>query len=195
MLHCKEQILAIDFFTVETIKLRTLYVLFFIELGTRRVHISGVTSNPDGTWTIQQARQLVWTMEERKDEFHFLMHDNDTKFTDKFDDVFRSKGMRVIHIPYQAPNANAFAERWVRTVREECLDHILILNDAHLRRVLHEYVEDYYNVARPHQGIGQGVPMPRGQPVGRGAVQKRKVLGGIINDYYRVPARTSTYIN
>lgn len=116
MSHYKQQILATDFFTVETIKLRTLYVLFFIELGTRRVHISGVTSNPDGAWTTQQARQLVWKMEDRKDEFHFLIHDNDTRFTDKFDAVFRSEGMRVIHIPYQAPNANAFAERWIRTV-------------------------------------------------------------------------------
>ena len=195
MSHYKEQILATDFFTVETIKLRTLYVLFFIELGTRRVHISGVTANPDGAWTAQQARQLVWEMEERKDEFHFLIHDNDTKFTDKFDAVFRSEDMRVIHTPYQAPNANAFAERWVRTVREECLDHILILNEAHLRNVLREYVEDYYNPARPHQGIGQGIPWPRGQPVGSGAVQKRKVLGGIIHDYYRAPVQPSTYIN
>ena len=195
MSHYKQQILATDFFTVETIKLRTLYVLFFIELGTRRVHISGITSNPDGAWTAQQARQLVWEMEDRKNEFHFLIHDNDTKFTDKFDAVFRSEDMRVIRTPYQAPNANAFAERWVRTVREECLDHILVLNEAHLRNVLREYVEDYYNSARPHQGIGQGIPWPRGQPVGSGAVQKRKVLGGIINDYYRVPNRTSTYLS
>ena len=195
MSHYKEQILATDFFTVETIRLRTLYVLFFIEPGTRRVHISGVTTNPDGAWTAQQARQLVWKMEDRKNEFHFLIHDNDTKFTDKFDAVFCSEGLHVIHTPYQAPNANAFAERWVRTVREECLDHVLILNETHLRNVLREYVEDYYNSARPHQGIGQGIPWPRGQPVGSGAVQKRKVLGGIINDYYRVPNCTSTYLS
>jgi len=195
MAHYKEQILATDFFTVETIRLRTLYVLFFIELGTRGVHISGVTLNPDGAWTAQQARQLVWEMEDRKDEFHFLIHDNDTKFTDKFDAVFRSEGMRVIRTPYQAPNANAFAERWVRTVREEFLDHILVLNEAHLRNVLREYVEDYYNSARPHQGIGQGITWPRGQPVGSGAVQKRRVLGGIIHDYYRAPVQPSTYIN
>lgn len=88
MSHYKLQILATDFFTVETIKLKTLYVRFFIELGTRRVHISGVTSNPDGEWTTQQARQLVWKMEDRKNEFHFLIHNNDTKFTDKFDAVF-----------------------------------------------------------------------------------------------------------
>jgi hypothetical protein len=195
MAHYKEQILATDFFTVETIRLRTLYVLFFIELGTRRVHISGVTANPTGAWTTQQARQLIWKLEDKKAEFHFLLHDNDTKFTDRFNAVFWSEGLHVIHTPYQAPNANAFAERWVRTVREECLDHVLILNETHLRNVLREYVEDYYNSARPHQGIGQGIPWPRGQPVGSGAVQKRKVLGGIINDYYRVPNRTSTYLS
>ena len=87
------------------------------------------------------------------------------------------------------------AERWVRTVREECLDHILILNGTHLRSVLHEYVEGYYNAARPHQGIGQGIPLPRRQPVGSGAVQKRQLLGGVINDYCRAPVRSSRYIN
>jgi len=195
MAHYKEQLLATDFFTVETIRLRTLYVLFFIELDTRRVHISGITANPTGAWTTQQARQLIWNLEDEKAEYHFLLHDNDTKFTNRFDAAFCSEGLHVIHTPYQAPNANAFAERWVRTVREECLDHILILNETHLRRVLHEYVEGYYNVACPHQGMGQGIPLPRGQPVGSGAVQKRKMLGGIINDYYRAPVRSSRYIN
>jgi putative transposase len=193
--HYKQQILATDFFTVETIKLQTLYVLFFIELGTRRVHISGATSNPDSSWTTQQARQLVWEIADRDPEFHFLFHDNDTKFSDRFDTVFRSEGLHVIHTPYQAPNANSFAERWIRTVREECLDHILIMNAGHLRRVLQEYVDDYFNPARPHQGICQGTPLARGQPARRGVVQKRKVLGGLINDYYRVPAKPSAYLN
>jgi hypothetical protein len=173
--HYKQQILATDLFTVETIKLKTLYVLFFIELGTRRVHISGVTSNPTGGWTTQQARQLVWKFDDRKAEFHFLVHDNDTKFSDKFDSVFRSAGMQVIRTPYQAPNANSFAERRICTVREERLDHILILNEAHLRRVVREYVESYNNLARPHLGLYQGTPLPRGQPVRSGAVQKRAV--------------------
>jgi len=195
MSHYKQQILAADFFTVETVKLQTLYVLFFIELGTRRVHISSVTSNPNGAWTTQQARQLVWKMEDRKNEFHFLIHDNDTKFTDKFDAVFLSEGLRVIHTPYQAPNANAFAERWIRTIREECLDHILILNEIHLHNVLREYVEGYYNSARPHQGISQSMPFPLGRPVKGGAVEKRQVLGGIIHDYYRGPIHPSTHIN
>jgi hypothetical protein len=101
--------------------------------------------------------------------------------------------MRVILTPYQAPDANAFAERWIRTVREDCLDHILILNETYLRRVLQEYVESYYNPARPHQGLCQGTPLPREQPVGSGAVQERQVLGGIINDYYRAPVNLHIY--
>ena len=125
--------------------------------------------------------------EDRKNEFHFLLYDNDTKFRDKFDAGFRSEDMRVIRTPYQAPNANAFAERWIRTVREDCLDHILILDEAHFRNVLREYIEDYYNPARPHQGRSQSMPLPRGQRVRRGAVQKRQVLGGIIHNYYRAP--------
>jgi len=158
MSHYKAQILATDLFTVETIRLHTLYVLFFIELGTRRVHVSGITINPTGAWMTRQARQLVWKMEGGMSEFRFLLYDNDTKFTDQFNAVFCFEGLRVIHSPFQAPNANAYAERWIRTVREECLDHILVLNEAHLSNVLREYVEGYYNVARPHQGIGQGYP-------------------------------------
>ena len=115
----------------------------------------------------------------------FLIHDNDRKFTHAFDTVFESEAFHVIHTPFKAPNANAFAERWVRTVREECLDLILVLNAAHLRRVLLEYINQYYNVARPHQGIEQRIPIPHGRPINNGIVRRRKVLGGILNDYYR----------
>jgi hypothetical protein len=210
MTHYKEQLLACDFFTVETIGLHTLYVLFFIELGTRRVHLAGVTANPNQIWVTQQARQLVWQLDDWQSPCRFLIHDNDDKFSAAFDTIFeegifaegifaegifRSEGVRVIPTPYQAPNANAYAERWVRTAREECLDHILILNEAHLRRVLREFVHDYYNVARPHQGIGQQIPIPRRQPQNSGTVQRRKVLGGIINDYYRIPSSSSPYLN
>lgn len=125
MNHYKDQILACDFFTVETIWLKTIYVLFFIELGSRQVHIAGITSNPNGFWVSQQARQLVWELPGRVRSLCFLIHDNDTKFSKAFDAVFESEGIHVIRIPFPAPNANAFAERWVRTVREECLDHIL----------------------------------------------------------------------
>jgi putative transposase len=148
MRHYKQQY----FFTVEAIWLKTLYALFFDELGTRRVHLAGVTAHPDGRWVARQARQIVWALEDDEVNVRFLIHDNDSKFTATFDTVFQSEGLHVIHTPFQAPNANALAERWVRTPREECLDHILILNQSHLRGILSTFI-DYYNGARPHQGL------------------------------------------
>lgn len=132
----------------------------------------------------QQARQMTWSLQDREVPMRYLIHDHDTKFTDAFDTVFESEGVELVDIPYHAPNANAYAERWVRTVREECLDKVIIFNERHLRRVLHEYV-GYYNVRRPHQGLGQDSPtgMPPASPAGR--VRYQKVLGGIIRDYYR----------
>ncbi len=185
MSHYKDQILACDFFTVETIWLKTIYVLFFIELGTRRVHFAGITTNPNQVWVSQQARQLVWKLREQDASLRFLIHDNDTKFSESFDIVFQSEGFHVIHTPYSAPNANPFAERWVRSVREECLDHLLVLNALHLKRVLLEYIDSYYNIARPHQGIGQCFPIPNESQIHTGPIYRRKILGGIINDYYR----------
>ena len=183
MAHYKQQLLACDFLTVETLWLQTLYVLFYIELGTRQVHLAGVTAQPDGFWVAQQARQYVWKLEGREVKPRFLIRDNDKKFTTAHDTVFRSEHIRIIRTPIQAPNANAFAERWARTVRQECLDHLLIFNEAHLRRVLQAFV-DYYNTARPHQGLAQQTPLPHHQPTGTGPIQRREVLG-IINDYYR----------
>ena len=150
MNHYKEQILACDFLTVETLRLQTIYVLFFIELDSRRVHLAGVTTNPNDIWVTQQARQIVWELDDRELPLHFLIRDNDSKFTNAFDTVFQSQGMRIIPTPFRAPNANAHAERWVRTAREECLDHLLILNETHLRHVLAEFINDYYNTAHPH---------------------------------------------
>jgi putative transposase len=117
MRHYKQQLLACDFFTVETLWLPTLYVLFFIELGTRRVHLAGVTAHPDGRWVAQQARQIVWTLEEDGADVRILLHDNDSQFTAPFDTVFQAAGLHVIRTPFHAPNANAYAERWVRSVR------------------------------------------------------------------------------
>ena len=194
MSHYKEQLLACDFFTVETIWLRTIHVLFFIELGTRRVHLAGVTSNPDGRWVAQQARQIVWELEKTGTESHCLLHDNDKKFTAIFDQIFESEHIRVIPTPIRAPNANAFAERWVRTAREECLDHLLILNEVHLRRVLNTFTA-YYNTRRPHQSLGQQSPIQRRQPPNTGLVQQRNVLGGIVNDYYREPGCIAVSFN
>jgi len=185
MSHYKEQILACDFFTVETVWLQTFYVLFFIELGSRQIHFAGITTNPNQVWIAQQARQLVWELSDREKPLRFLIHDNDSSFCPAFDAVFRSEGLHVINSPVRASNANAFSERWVRTVREECLDYILIFNAAHLRRVVIEFVE-YYNTARPHQGIDQQTPIPQARPAS-GTIQCRNILGGIIHDYYRAP--------
>ena len=169
-----------------------LVCVLFIELATRRIHLAGITANPDGFWVVQQARQLIWRLDEKETPTRFLIRDNDRKYTQAFDTLFRSEGIQIISIPFRAPNANAFAERWVRTVREECLDHLLILNEAHLRRVMGEYI-GYYNEARPHQGIGQQTPIPYQRSKDAGIIQSRKVLGGILNDYYRQPVCNSVY--
>jgi len=187
MTHYKEQILACDFFTMETVFLQTYYVLFFIELGSRQVHFAGITTNPNQIWVTQQSRQLVWELSEREQPLRFLIHDNDGSFCQAFDAVFRSEGFHVINSPVRAPNANAFSERWIRSAREECLDLILIINAAHLRRVVIEFV-NYYNTARPHQGIDQQIPIPQASP-SSGTIQCRNILGGIIHDYYRAPTQ------
>ncbi len=118
---------------------------------------------------------------------HSLIHDHDTKFTGLFDTVFESEGIEIVNIPYEAPNANAFAERWLRSVREECLDRLIILNERHLRRVLNEYVA-YYNARRPHQGIEQDSPLGLAPVATDGLIRYRNVLGGIIRDYDREAA-------
>jgi putative transposase len=187
MKHYKEQMLACDFFTVETLFLQTIYVLFFIEVGSRRLHFAGCTTNPDENWVSQQARQIVWNLETRTPSLRFLIHDRDGKFPTSFDTVFRSEGYKVIRTPVRAPNANSHAERWIRSAREECLDKLLIVNQRHLQTVLTDYV-DYFNTSRPHQGIGQRTPIARLPPNGNGPIQRRDVLGGIIHDYYRKAA-------
>ncbi len=196
--HYRGQFVACDFFTVETAWLKTLYVLFFIELGSRRVHFAGCTPHPTGKWVAQQARQLTWKLEDEREEggellqalhIRFLIHDRDAKFTEGFDAVFEAEGIEIIQTPYRAPRANAFAERWIRSAREECLDRLLIVSEAHLRHVMKEYV-DYYNQARPHQGIEQRcpIPIPMEQAHKEGPVKCRDVLSGIIHNYYREAA-------
>ncbi len=125
-----DPLLARDFFTVETLLLQMLYALIFVEIGTRRVHFTGCTAHPDNAWVTQQARQVMWALEDRDPGIRFLIRDNDTKFTGAFDTVFRSQGIDVIPTPYRAPNANAFAERWIRSVREECLGKLSVINQA-----------------------------------------------------------------
>ncbi|MBD0328170.1 MAG: transposase [Pyrinomonadaceae bacterium] len=179
--------LACDFFTVETVWLKTLYVLFFLELGTRRVRMAGCTAHPTSARVTQQARQISWTIQEEELPIHFLIHDRDAMFPLAFDHVFEADDVTIIRTPFRAPKANAFAERWIRSVREECLDHVIILSEQHLFRVLKEY-EKYFNHARPHQGIGQQIPAGDKSVGGDGPVCCRDVLGGIIHDYYRQAA-------
>jgi putative transposase len=128
----RHNLLAVDFFTVETIWLQRLYVLFFIELGSRRVHFAGATPTPSAAWVTQQARQLTWTLADRPEPFRFLIRVRDQKFTASFDEVFRTEGIEIVRTPYRAPRANGVAERFVRTVRTECLDWLLLLNQQHL---------------------------------------------------------------
>ncbi len=182
--HYGAQILATDFFTVETAWLKTRHALFFIEIGSRRVHFAGCTEQPTAEWVTQQARQLTWTLQDERKSMRFLIHDRDAKFPRSFDSVLASEGIEILRTPYRTPVANAFAERWVRSVREEVLDKLLIMNQAHLQRVLTEYVA-YFNQARPHQGIEQRCPIPIERGKRSGAVKRRDVLGGIIHNYYR----------
>ena len=128
----QQQLLVGDFFTVETVWLKTVYVLFFIEIGTRKIHLAGCTMHPTATWVIQQARQLVWKLQDAGQGKCFVLCDRDAKFPSCFDAVFASEGKEVLLTPYQAPNANAYAERWVRSVWEECLDHLFIINERHV---------------------------------------------------------------
>jgi putative transposase len=179
--------LACDFFTIETISLRRFYVLIFIELKSRRVHLAGCTTNPTGAWVTQQARNLSFTgVFER---MRFLIHDRDSKFTAGFDEVFRSEGIRVIRTPIRAPQANAYAERFVRTIRAECLDWLLLLGRRHLERVLRAYTA-HYNRERPHRALALHPPEPAAttnEPSTR-RIERHDVLGGLIHEYHRAAA-------
>jgi putative transposase len=148
---------ACDFFTADTIWLRRLYVLFFIELDTRRVHLAGVTAHPDSAWVTQQARNLLLVLGERGRQVRFLLRDRDAKFCRSLDEVFRSEGAQVLVTPVRAPTANAYAERWVGTVRAECLDWLLIVGRGHLEQVLRVYVE-HCNRHRPHRALQLEAP-------------------------------------
>jgi putative transposase len=183
-------IVACDFFTVDSVWLTRYYILFFIEIESRRVHLCGITTNPTGTWVTQQARNLVAALDDAGLVARHLIRDRDTKFTRPFDEVWRSIGARVIRTPVRAPNANAFAERWVGAVRGECLDHLLIVGPRHLARVLDAYVE-HYNTHRPHRSLGLRPPERRSvhaEPALQtlGHVSRREVLGGVIHEYHLV---------
>jgi transposase InsO family protein len=177
-------VLACDFFTVETVFLKTLYVLFFIELSTRRVHLAGTTTRPNSAWITQQARNLA--MGGRLKDKQILLRDRDAKFSGPFDEVVRTEGVAVVKTPIRAPKANAFAERWVGSARRECLDHILVFGRRHLQGVLSVYAE-HYNRARPHRSLDLHPPNPAPRPerTDETRIYRRGILGGLIHDYER----------
>jgi putative transposase len=184
-------IVAVDFLHVDTVLLKRIYVLVFIEHGTRRMRIGGVTASPTGEWTVQQARNFASGLGERFEDVKFLARDRGPNFTDSFDAVFQAAGTRILRTAVQAPRMNAICERLVGILRRELLDRMLILGEAHLRTVLADY-QAHYNTARPHQGIAQHVP--GGEHDGshltvadldRGRIHRKPVLGGLINEYSR----------
>jgi len=179
-------ILECDFLTVDTLFLKRFYGLFFIELATRRVHVAGITTNPDGRWVTQQARNLLMELGDEGIRPRFLVRDRDSKFTPEFDEVFRSEGIRVIKAPVRAPKARAHAERWVESVRRECLDRLLILGRRHLNHVLVTYVR-HFNEHRPHRALAQRPPLSDEQPladvIDLDRLRRRDLLGGLIHEY------------
>jgi putative transposase len=159
---------------------------FIIELGSRRIVQYGVTRSPSDFWVAQQVREAMPYEEGPR----FLIRDNDGKYGPCFNRVAKDRGIEVLRTPVRAPKANAICERFIGSVRRECLDHMLILNERHLQRIIGEYV-DYFNCARPHQGIGQRIPDPReeeeiGLEESRNRIVGRPVLGGLHHDYRRV---------
>src|ERR1022692_371508 len=182
-------IIAVDFLHVDTVLLQRLYVLGFIEHGTRGMHLGGVTANPTGEWTVQQARNLALSLGEQFADIKFLLRDRGSNFTASFDAVFQATGTRILRTAVQAPRMNAICERLVGTLRRELLDRVLILGEGHLRAVLAEY-QAHYNTARPHQGIAQRVPddeldAPRVTVTDLDGerILRKPVLGGLINEY------------
>ncbi|MGW4115839.1 integrase core domain-containing protein [Actinosynnema sp. NPDC004786] len=177
--------LACDFFHVDcAFTLKRVYVLFVLEVATRYVHILGTTTNPDGAWTTQQARNLLMDLGDRADDFRFLIRDRAGQFTTSFDAVFSGAGVQVVKIPPRCPRANAHAERFVGTVRREATDRLLIINEHHLRSVLDRYAT-HYNHRRPHQALQLAPPRPD-RPITEPdytSIRRRPILGGLINEY------------
>ena len=181
-----QTLVAADFFTVDTVLLKRLYVLFFIHLASRRILWAASTRAPNAEWVTQQARNLFWELAEAGTQVTVMIHDRDRKFARGLDAVCAAQGARVVLTPLMAPRANAYAERWVGSARRECMDWVLIVGHKHLEAVLGEYVE-HYNTERPHQSRGLTPPAGRKPPVGRGRVVSRQRFGGLIYEYKREP--------
>ena len=180
-------ILAVDFVHVDTVLLRRIYALIVIEHGTRRVHLAGITANPDGAWTTQAARNVLMDLGQRATSIKFLIRDRAGQFTGSFDAVFQAEGIRILASPPQAPRANAICERIIGTLRRELLDRLLIVNEHHLRRVLTEYLR-HYNTARPHRALGQLAPAqadarPPEINLAGHRIRRKQVLGGLTHEY------------
>jgi len=179
-----DTILACDFFAVDTVALRRVYVFFCVELSSRAVHVLGATRHPTGAWVAQQARNLLMDLGDRADRFRFIIRDRDAKYTGEFDRVFTGAGAEILRIPPRAPRANAVCERWVGSARREVSDRMLILNERHLMVVLGEY-EAHFNRHRPHRSLRQRPPNPKptANPVPGAAVLRSSVVGGLIHEY------------
>ncbi len=179
--------LATDFFHVDcAVTLQRLYCLFVMEVGSRYVHILGITANPDGLWAVQQIRNLLMDLGDRAADFRFLVRDRAGQFTASFDSVLASAGIEAVKIPPRSPCANAYAERFVLTARTEVTDRMLIFGQRHLRTILNEY-EAHYNGRRPHRSLQLRPPRP-GHPVAdlpQERIKRRPVLGGLISEYER----------
>jgi putative transposase len=177
---------ACDLFTAYTLWGSVVYVLFFIELSTRRVHLAGGTANPDSAWIVQQARNLCLSLDQRTEPLRFLIHDRDSKFSGAFVEVFSTQGIEIIETPIRSPRANAIAERWIRTVRAECLDWLLIAGERHLHWVLRTYV-NHYNRQRPHRGLDltapETVPTWSTEESRCPSIRRCDRLGGFIHEY------------
>ena len=174
-----------------SVLLRRYYALFFIAHGSRRVCLAGCTANPTGAWVSQQARNLGLDFSDQG--IRFLIRDRDSKYSGPFDEVFRSEGIRIVKTPVRSPKANAIAERFVRTVRAECLDWLLILNRRHLERVLRVYIE-HYNAERPHRAVALRRPDPPSALAGTTTdeIRRRDKLGGPLHESYRAAPRSAT---
>jgi len=180
-------VLAVDFVHVDTVLLRRLYALIVIEHGTRRVHLAGITANPDGAWTAQAARNFLMDPDQLTASAKFLIRDRAGQFTGSFDAVFTAEGITILASPPQAPKANAICEQIIGTLRRELFDRLLIVNEHHLGRVLTEYLR-HYNTARPHRALGQLAPAQAGtRPpeinLAKYRIRRKQVLGGLTHEY------------